>query len=74
MNDMSGRFLAGTAVDFPIDGLNFRSSRLSPPRAFVEAATLIDNALVELRAVEHALERQLGDLSSYLKAPAPTSN
>ena len=74
MNDMSGRFLAGTAVDFPMDSFNLRSSRLSPPRAFAEAAALIDNALVELRAVEHALERQLGDLTSYLKAPSTTTN
>ena len=74
MNDMSGRFLAGTAVDFPMDGFNLRSSRLSPPRAFAEAAALIDNALVELRAVEHALERQLGDLTSYLKTPSTTTN
>ncbi len=70
MNDMSGRFLAGTAVEAPVEGIGFAHRRLTAPRAFVDAASLVDDALVQLRAAEHALERQLGDLRAYLASPA----
>lgn len=72
MNDMSGRFVHGTPIHFSPETI---CSHLSSPRAFAEAAARVEDALAQLLAAEHALERQLGDLSAYIKSStSATSN
>lgn len=65
MNDMSGRFADATPISFVPAGV-----RLDPPRAFAEATARVEDALAQLLAAEHALERQLGDLRAYLTSPS----
>ena len=69
MNDMSGRFEIAEALHT----FEFGAGRLSPPRAFAEATARVEDALAELRAAEFALERQLSDLRSYMKATPASS-
>ena len=71
MNDMSGNFTNATPIHhFSHVGLPVKAARLAPPRAFSEAAALMEDALAQLRTAESALERQLGDLRAYMNKSA----
>lgn len=74
MNDMSGRFHTDAPIAYRGPDLALRNARLEAPRAFTQAMDLIEDALVELRAVEHALERQLSDVRACIGAAARLSS
>ena len=64
MNDLAGNF----SDAIPLNQYVGKPPRLAPPRAFSEAAAMVEEALNRLRAAETALEFQLAGLNETMKA------